>query len=411
MSTELNTILCPKCGEQIPISEALTHRIEEKYKKELEQLKSESASTEKRLEEKFQKQYAQREEELKKVSRDFIQKEKEKLKQELEEQAKQKISLEMSDLRKQNEEQNKKLEEMQKNELELRAQRRDLESKQKTMELEMQRKLDEEKQIMSLQIQKNYDLKLDLQQKEYEKKLEDTQKALEDAQRRASASSERFRGEVQELNVEDLLRTTYIYDEIKEVPKGFNGADILHEVRDEFGKNCGLLVWEIKRTKSFNDDWAVKLKDDVIRAKGKVGIIVTQVLPYGIDSFGVYSGVWVTNFSSFIQLAAVLRLGLIDLKRMEKLNEGKDFKMSQVYNYLTSDEFKHKMVSIVENFKAMQEQLEVEKRAIQKQWAMRDMQIRRMIEGTVSMIGDLQGIMGGALPKIEGMELPGLGFE
>jgi hypothetical protein len=413
--SDLNFITCPDCKCQIPISEALSHQVEERLQsefnekiKDLEIEKKKILDAQKNAEKAFEERLEKEKAALTEKSRQYLVEQKEKMKDEVAKEARERVSLEMDDLKKQNEESRKRLEEQQKMELQLRQERRELEEKQKNMELDLVRRLDEEKQKMSLKIQEDMTERFKMQQLESEKKLSDMQKALEDAQRKASATSERFRGEVQELELEVALRSAFIYDEIREVPKGVNGADVIQEIKDSNGRSIGTIVWECKRTKAFNEDWVSKLKEDVIRVKGNIPVLVTQTLPEDIKTFGWRSGVWVTDFSSFIELATVLRLNLQDLRRVEKLNDGRDSKMSHVYNYLSSDEFRNKIVQIVETFKMMQDQLAQEKRAFQKQWAAREMQLGRMMEGTVSVVGDLQGIMGSSLPTIEGMDLPGL---
>lgn len=413
--SDLNSIKCPDCGCIIPISEALSHQVSEKLQlefdsklRDLEKEKLKILEAQKDVQKEFEDRLNKEKEQLTEKSRQFLIEQKEKLKEESGREAREKVSLELEDLKKQNDENRKKIEDQQKLELEMRKERRDLEDKQKNLDLELIRRLDEEKQKMSLKIQEDLAEKFKLQQMESEKKLADMHKALEDAQRKANATSERFRGEVQELGLEVALRGAFIFDDIREVPKGVNGADVIQEVRDSAGRSVGTLVWESKRTKLFNEEWISKLKEDVIRVKGNVPILVTQTLPEDIKTFGWRSGVWITDFSSYIELATVLRLNLQELKRVEKLSDGKDSKMSHVYNYLGSDEFRNKIVQIVETFKMMQDQLTAEKRAFQKQWSTREIQLERMMEGTVSIVGDLQGIMGSSLPRIEGMDLPGL---
>lgn len=423
---DINILTCPDCGCTIPITEALSHQLEEKIKHDfeeklttLEQEKKRILEEQAKIKEETEFAFKKKEQELLEKSRDYLTKQQEKLQQEfiskeakikedLLRESREKVSVELEDLKRQNEENRKRLEEQQKLELQLRQERREIEEKQKNMELDMMRRLDEEKQKMNLKLQEELGSKYKIQQLEYEKKLSDMQKALEDAQRKASASSERFRGEVQELNLEEVLRSNFIYDEIKEVPKGVLGADVLQEVRDNLGRSCGVIVWECKRTKAFNEDWITKLKDDVIRAKGNVAVLVTQTLPDDIKTFGYKNGVWVTDFNSYLELIMVLRMNMMELRRVEKLNEGKGEKMALVYNYLSSDEFRNKIVSLVETFKMMQDQLTQEKRAFQKQWSERERQLERMVGSTFSIVGDLQGVMGSSLPKIDGMDLPGL---
>ena len=53
----------------------------------------------------------------------------------------------------------------------------------------------------------------------------------------------------------------------------------------------------------------------------------------------------------------------------------------------------------------MQEDLDKEKKVITKQWAKREAQIERVMNSTVGMYGDLQGIAGKSLQEIDGLEL------
>ena len=67
------------------------------------------------------------------------------------------------------------------------------------------------------------------------------------------------------------------------------------------------------------------------------------------------------------------------------------------------------MGAIVEAFTSMQEDLNAEKKAITKQWAKRESQIERVMQATVGMYGDLQGIAGKSLKEIEGLDVKMLG--
>ena len=80
--------------------------------------------------------------------------------------------------------------------------------------------------------------------------------------------------------------------------------------------------------------------------------------------------------------------------------------MELIYQYLTGPKFKHRIEAIVEKFSDMQADLDKERKAMTRLWAKREMQIQGVIESTVGMYGDLQGIAGRALPEIEGLELP-----
>ena len=63
-----------------------------------------------------------------------------------------------------------------------------------------------------------------------------------------------------------------------------------------------------------------------------------------------------------------------------------------------------KPVAIVEKFSDMHDDLEKERKTITKLWAKREEQIDRVMQATVGMYGDLQGIAGKTLQEIEGLE-------
>jgi hypothetical protein len=55
----------------------------------------------------------------------------------------------------------------------------------------------------------------------------------------------------------------------------------------------------------------------------------------------------------------------------------------------------------------MQEQLNKERRAMEKHWKQREKEIERVVKNTVGLYGDMQGIIGGQIPAIPSLELDG----
>lgn len=80
--------------------------------------------------------------------------------------------------------------------------------------------------------------------------------------------------------------------------------------------------------------------------------------------------------------------------------------MELIYQYLTGPRFRHRVEAIVEKFSEMQADLDKERKAMTRLWSKREAQIQGVIESTVGMYGDLQGIAGKALQEIDGLELP-----
>jgi hypothetical protein len=53
----------------------------------------------------------------------------------------------------------------------------------------------------------------------------------------------------------------------------------------------------------------------------------------------------------------------------------------------------------------MQDQLNKERRAMERHWKQREKEIERVLKNTVGLYGDMQGIIGGQIPVIPALEL------
>ncbi len=390
------TITCPKCGAKIPMTEAFTHEIEDK-------LKSNFQADIKKKEEEHQKTI----EATKKEYRDALNKEVEKVKSQAQQQAQAVLEIEMKDLKTQLTDKSKQLDDAQKQELELRKRQRELEDRERNLKLEVQRTLDAERAKIWEDASKRAGDDQHMKMLEKDKQLADMHKQIEEMKRKIELTSQQAQGEVQELELENILGAAFRYDRIEPVAKGVRGADVLQEVRDEKGISCGKIIWESKRTKAWSEGWIQKLKDDQRASKAEIAVIVTAALPKEIEHFGLVQGIWVTDVNSAIGLATALRVNLIQLAYARNSLAGKNDKMEMIYNYLSGPEFKQRVEAIVESFTSLKSDLDAERRAMEKIWSKRETQINRVIQSTAGMYGDLQGIIGSSLPEIEALELPG----
>jgi len=241
---------------------------------------------------------------------------------------------------------------------------------------------------------------------EKEQQIASMQRQIEELRRKAEQGSEQLQGEVQEIDLECTIRSKFPHDVVEPVPKGEFGGDVLHHVFNPLGRQCGTILWESKRTKNWSDGWLTKLRDDQRAAKAELALIVSTAIPKGIMSFDLVDGVWVTEPKCAIPVAVSLRHALIELQAARQASECQQDKMELIYRYLTSSRFRHRIEAIVEKVSDMQEDLDRERKATIRLWAKREAQIKGVIESTVGMYGDLQGIAGKAFDEIEGLDLP-----
>ena len=230
---------------------------------------------------------------------------------------------------------------------------------------------------------------------------------IEELGRQAAQGSQQRQGEALEQVLEEELKACFAQDDFESVGTGKRGADLLQRVCDGMGKACGTIIWEAKRTKVWQDDWIDKLKQDQREAGADLPVIVTIAMPKGLRGFGVYEGVWVTDYSSFINLTTALRAGIIETSHARASAVGKSEKMEVLYDYLSGAGFRQKVEAIVEAFVTMRNELDQEKRAVTRMWSKREKQIQRVVDNTAAMYGEMQGIIG-ALPEIESLELKAL---
>jgi hypothetical protein len=412
------TIICPTCKTEIKLTESLAAPLIEstkrEYEKRLAQKDVDAAKQEASLRE--------REEALAKAQQTIDDQVAEKMRLErtriiAEEAKKAKLALqtdldqktrELSDLQVLLQQRDAKLAEAQQAQVDLIRKQRELDDAKRELNLTVEKRVQEGLVATREQAKKEAEEGLKLKVLEKEQTIASMQKQIEELKRKAEQGSQQLQGEVQELEIEALLAATFPRDTIQPVPKGEYGGDLLQIVIGPLGQSCGIILWESKRTKNWSDSWLAKLREDQRAAKAEVAVIVSQVLPKGVETFELMDGIWVVHPKVMLPVAVTLRQMLIEVASARQASEGQQTKMEMIYDYLTGPRFRHRVEAIVEAFSTMREDLDKEKKAITKQWAKREEQIERVMQATVGMYGDLQGIAGKSLKEIEGLELKSL---
>jgi hypothetical protein len=284
-------------------------------------------------------------------------------------------------------------------------QSRELETARREMELTIERRVAADIDKARVEAKWAAENSMDLKVKEKEAQITAMQTVIADLKQKSEQGSTQTQGEVQEVELEKTLRAKFPYDVVSEVGKGVTGADCQQEVKDASGRLCGTIVWESKRTKSWSDGWLAKLRDDQRTAKADIAVLVSAVLPKDTQGFDLVDGVWVCELKLAVPLAIALRRVLLETSLARGAGEGQKSKMEILYTYLTGLQFRQRVQAIVEAFTTMQEDLLKEKKLITKSWAKRDEQLTNVMESTVGMYGDIQGIAGKAVQEIEGLEM------
>jgi hypothetical protein len=371
----MDTIQCPHCKKNVEISEALKHqfsekereRIEAEFAKKLETIKQEAiTNSSRKLTEQFETQ-------IKQVNEDSREKD-DRIKHLLEQ---------MTEVTK---------------ELRKSKQERD------EVKLEMQKQLAAEEEKIRTTERKKAEDEQRLKNMEKEKQLQDALKTNDELRRKLEQGSQQTQGEVLELDLELQLKEQFPADEITPVPKGIEGADICQKVRNKLGQTAGLILWETKRTKSWSNGWTAKLREDKRRMNASLAILVSEVMPNNIVNFGLHENIWVCSSEYSIALVNVLRIGLFETAIARSSTANKDEKLEALFTYLVSDGFRNRFESQVESIITLRNDLEQEQRSTLRLWKRREIQIKRLMGSVATMYGELQGVMGDALPTLPSLD-------
>jgi hypothetical protein len=376
MATE---ITCPKCGHQFELNESLKNEVEK-------ELRGKMIEWQKQKEQQFELQ-------------------KKQLVTEAEQKAAASAALQVKTLQEEARIKNEQLQQLQKKELDLLREKSALEEKQKSMEIEIEKRiLEKKKEIEASVLKKEYEL-FDMRMKEKDTQMESLKKTIEELKRKSEQGSMQLQGEAQELLLEEILKEHFPFDAVEEVGKGVEGADCIQVVRNRTGAECGKIIYESKRTKTWSNNWIDKLKTDM-RSKGAdVAVLVTQAFPKDMDRFGEKDGIWLCSFSEVAGVAALLRKGIIQTSEALRSQENKGDKMQMLYDYLTGNEFRGQMEAILEGFMSLRNGINKERMQMEKIWKEREKQLEKVLINTSGLYGSVKGIAGSSvadIPLLEG---------
>ena len=402
-----STIQCPNCKHEFPIENALSQKIEDdirgKYLKRYneDKLKLESEKAQLAKESEQLKLMAENQDRL---LEDKLRLAKSQLQEEAIKKAASEMQVQMEMLNKELTEKSQKLKESQVKELELMQKEKQIKEREESLKLDMEKQMLERQKEIEDRVKKMESERTDLKIKELEKKLADQVELAETMRRKAEQGSMQLQGEVMELALEELLRSAFPFDTIEEVAKGTKGADCVQLVRNNLAQPCGKIIYESKRTKAFTNEWIEKLKMDMRAQQADIAVIVTEVLPKDMDSFGFKDGVWICRFSEVKALSFLLRDSLVKISTALTSQENKGDKMHLLYNYLTGTEFRQNIEAVMEGFVSLKDGITREKIQMEKIWKEREKQLDKVLLNTTQFYGSIKGIAGNAIGEIKLLE-------
>lgn len=411
-------IKCPNCATVFDVEDVLSADVEQKFKLQYEKQFQQNLAVLNEEKQKLDEAQLLFEEKRKKENELFqqkLQQATQKMEADLQQQIRKSVSEDYENqlrmLKQGMLDNEEKLKAARQKEFEFLKKEQELKNKEQELDIILQKKLLLERNALTQQIRKEENDRTQLKETEYqlklrelEKQLDDQRRLAEEMKRKAEQGSMQLQGEAQELLLEEMLRDHFPYDNIGEVGKGVEGADCIQTVRNQIGNDCGKIIFESKRTKTFNIAWIEKLKSDLRSQQADVAILVTQAYPKDMQCFGEREGVWICSFSEVIALTTALRHTIIRVAETRRSEDNKGEKMQLLYSYLTGNEFRQQIETIVEGFLSMKNSISRERVQMEKLWKEREKQLEKVLISTSGMYGSIKGIAGASIGNIPLLE-------
>jgi hypothetical protein len=243
------------------------------------------------------------------------------------------------------------------------------------------------------------------QTRQLEDQLRRVSAQLEEAQRKSATGSRQEEGIARQDLFSEELQRRFPADLITVAPRGKRGPDVTQVVRAGH-LDCGVILWECKRTAAWSNDWPLKLAGEARRAGARFGVIVSDVLPVGMEGSGVVGGVWVCDYRHALELAAGFREAIIAVYRHEAANAARAGTAGKVYDYFATGGFEARYKTIELGSDRLRQELHQDQRVSQQRWKRMEQIMDEILQqGLHGIVLDIIGL-GGEIPPAARAELP-----
>ena len=269
----------------------------------------------------------------------------------------------------------------------------DLQQKLNNVQLDAQKEFNAKSEELVAKARKDADEANSEKNAAYEKKIHDLSKLLEESQRKIEQGSQQLQGEVQELQLEDCLHQEFPMDRVEEVEKGKLGADVIQTVVNDIGKPCGVIVWESKNVKGWKNEFIPKLRSDMEKVNGDLGVLVSNMFGKNMEEFTYQDGVWLIRPSNVLAIARALRNEIIAVSKARAVAEHKETVQDAVYEFVTSATFRNRIENIGKQYIALKDAIYRAKVHMDREWGKQMTMLDNLVENTQGILGDVDAFL------------------
>jgi hypothetical protein len=218
---------------------------------------------------------------------------------------------------------------------------------------------------------------------------------LEDLTRKLEGKSAHELGEGSEIDLFEQLRDAFQDDRIQRVPKGVNGADVIHEVVHN-GRVCGKIIYDAKNRDSWQNGFATKLRADKLAQAADHAILSSNKFPKDKSQIHTQDGVIVANPARVLVIAEILREQIVRMHELRASKEAREEKTVALYAFVTSDHFKQLVEQVEAQAGKMLELDGKEQEAHRRIWDQRGKLIRTIQKTRADLTFEVDRIIGTA---------------
>lgn len=225
-------------------------------------------------------------------------------------------------------------------------------------------------------------------------KTQKLQTKIDSLQRELNKKTSNEIGEGEEVKLFDALRDAFPKDCIKRIPKGEPGADIHHEVHQD-GQHCGVILYDSKARKSWQYEFATKLREDQMSAKAEHAVLSSFKFPKGKSQVCEVNSVIVANPARVVDIVQILRQDVVRSHRLRLSGEDRAKKSTKLYELITSERFVQKLARVDELADELLQLDEKEMQAHKKMWESRGTKERAIQKANADLRIDIDSILEG----------------
>jgi len=221
------------------------------------------------------------------------------------------------------------------------------------------------------------------------------QSDLADVQRKLEGKSAHELGEGSEIDLFEVLKTAFENDRIQRVPKGVNGADVIHEVVHN-GRVCGKIVYDAKNRNAWQNEFVTKLRADKIAQGADHAILSSNKFPKDKAHVHYQDGVIVAAPARVAAIVQLLRDQVVRMHELRVSKEGREQKSVEIYAFITSEHCKQLIDQVETQAGRLLELDGKEQEAHRRLWDQRKKLITSVQKARSDLVFEIDRIIGTA---------------